>query len=124
MTNLDFIFNEKTKNIKTCKKCGHTFKYYQLKKTPRSYTCSPCGNIITPIADTLIKKSKDVDVWFKIIDIIVLNPNIKIQEIATKLNKNYKTVWRIYHLLLHKIEIKKYPSKILKKVLIYRLLNK
>lgn len=82
----------------TCKNCEKVTKHYPIKGR-KVYSCSACGNHVSPTAGTIFHKSRTpLTDWFHAIYMMSSNKaGTSAKQIERELGVTYKTAWRMMH---------------------------
>jgi hypothetical protein len=91
---LDWILNFRLGNFPGCRLCdGHYYRNWNRK----CYSCSKCGNQISPLAGTIFEKSSTpMQKWFFAIGAFKSNNGfITVKALSEQICVTYKTAWRI-----------------------------
>jgi predicted RNA-binding Zn-ribbon protein involved in translation (DUF1610 family) len=57
---LHYMFEQRFGSMATCPKCGIVNPSYYRVRSKKSYECKDCGNQISPLADTIFHKFRNV----------------------------------------------------------------
>ncbi len=92
---LEYIFNQKYKDLKHCLTCGKYTKFYLIEDKRRYAT--NCGHSLFPTKDTIFyKSSTPLTMWFHAMFLFSVSKNgISAKELERQLGTTYKTAWRI-----------------------------
>lgn len=98
---LQAIFDRKSDEYKTCKKCGVVEAKWHKIEGRRGYACQDCGAHIFPCAGTIFEKSPThLTLWFHAMYLMTATRNgVSAKELERQLGVTYKCAWRIGHQL-------------------------
>ena len=84
-----------------CPKCeqDRRFKKYEFKTRRQSWTCTACGQHITPTAGTIFHKSStSLHLWFFAIYVMTSTRcGISAKQLERELGVKYRTAWRMFN---------------------------
>jgi transposase len=84
-----------------CPKCeqDRRFKKYEFKARRQSWTCTACGQHITPTAGTIFHKSStSLHLWFFAIYVMTSTRcGISAKQLERELGVKYRTAWRMFN---------------------------
>jgi transposase-like protein len=84
-----------------CARCSayKRFRRYSLDRPRRSWTCTTCGNHVTPTTGTIFERSgTPLLTWFYAIYLISHQEGrVSARRLQRELGVTYKTAWRILH---------------------------
>ena len=95
---LQFLFDKRFGNIKTCPKCGTVgAKFYRVKSKP-SFVCKECKYQVFPLVGTIFEKSTTpLTDWFHAIYLFSVSKNgVSAKELERQVEVSYKTAHRMY----------------------------
>lgn len=95
---LRYLFEQKTKNEKHCKKCNKEFRFHPVNGR-KCFECAYCGIQIYPMKDTIFEgSSTSLVLWFKVIYMFYTSRNgVSAKQIERVCGVTYKTAWRMGH---------------------------
>lgn len=94
---LEFLFNRRYGDIKTCPKCGVVgSKFYRVKNRP-AYKCKECRQYIYPLVDTIFEKTTTpLKYWVQAIYLFSVSKNgVAALELQRQIPVSYKTAHRM-----------------------------
>src|SRR5207248_3460878 len=84
-----------------CPKCGRfaTFRKYAMSNRNTSWTCTACGQHVSPTAGTIFHKSStSLHLWFYAMYLMTSTRcGISAKQLERELGVTYKTAWRMFN---------------------------